>query len=672
MTILKFSVANNAVTHLGRNLYSTTPPALAELVANSYDAYATKVNLHLSSESISVVDNGKGLNLKEFESKYAIIGSIKKKEKPINQLHERKPMGKKGIGKLAAFSLGNVFTVYSKTEENDKWLSFTLKYQDMIDLEECNVDVSEIELPDKFSDYKTYQTGFIVDITEIRRKITSTTKENIKVQLSRRFYINQAKASFELKIDDQELILDSNSYYDKLQYLVYFGYDDETEIKEKFPSVNLEEYNQNEEIKRYFLSQHIKGWIGTTYKPKDLKSDEGASFANVIILSNGKIADEDILKSKPNARIANNYIVGEVEADEFIEKLNDPITSSRQGLDDSISEVEELINYLDVVRNKVIDGWDSIRQANAVENLPNRIKKNGSYNEWLSGLTDSQRKINNKLLNLLSAKLDDEKVVDDLALDSMVTSISSVINNIEADDLISSFDKETDEEVQFSLLFKLMNNISKTEDLNHANLIRKRLSAIEELERLMKENNTPEKLFEEHLSDNPWLIKPYWNIDRNTESSTDYLTNQQYVRLFSGDNDFKRNFIDIVIKVAEENYPIIVELKKNNPVGHAKVSFTDIYQQVTNYRKAIIQNTPELEKIDGKDIKVIFILSEDCGFQGSGNRIELTDDEVKMLKDMNISILKYNKILAEAKKMYSEHLKYQKEAKLIPDLSRGD
>ena len=74
MTKLKFSVANNAVTHLGRNLYSTTPPALAELVANSYDAYATKVNLHLSSESISVVDNGKGLNLEEFESKYAIIG----------------------------------------------------------------------------------------------------------------------------------------------------------------------------------------------------------------------------------------------------------------------------------------------------------------------------------------------------------------------------------------------------------------------------------------------------------------------------------------------------------------------------------------------------------------------------------------------------------------------
>ena len=43
--IIEFSVSNNSVTHLGRNLYSTTPPALAELVANSYDAYATQVDI---------------------------------------------------------------------------------------------------------------------------------------------------------------------------------------------------------------------------------------------------------------------------------------------------------------------------------------------------------------------------------------------------------------------------------------------------------------------------------------------------------------------------------------------------------------------------------------------------------------------------------------------------
>ena len=669
MNYLKFSIANNAVTHLGRNLYSTTPPALAELVANSYDAYATEVHINLSNEAISIIDNGKGLNLQEFESKYAIIGSTKQKEKPFKKIPERKPMGKKGIGKLAAFSLGSSYTVYSKTIDTEGWLTFTLRYQDMINNDSYSVEVKQTELPDKFSKYKSYESGFIVDITGIRRKITSATKENIKIQLSRRFYISQAKSLFSLNIDDTELQLDSNLYYDRLQYMVYFGYDNPEELKEKFRNVTMEEYQQSEQIKQYFLSQHIKGWIGTTFKPKDLKNYEGASFANVIVLANSKIADEDILKSKPNARIANNYIVGEIEADEFIEKLDDPITSSRQGLDDSIPEVEEFINHIDAVRNVVIEGWNGIRQNHAIENLPERIKNNESYKDWLSGLTPPQREINNKLLDLLSSKLDDEISVDTKAVDSMVTSISSVINNIEADDLISSFEKETDEEVQFDLLLKLMDNISRTEDLNHANLIRKRLSAIEELERLMNESTTPEKLFEEHLSNNPWLIMPYWNIDRNVTSETDYLKNQKYFKLKKEDNNFKKNFLDILIRVAEETYPIIVELKKNNPSGYAKVTYTDIYKQITAYRRAMIQSVPELKEINEKDIKVIFILSEDTGVPGSGNSIEITIDEKELLESMNITILKYNKILSEAKKMYQEHLIFQKKAKLIPDLS---
>lgn len=49
--IINFHVANRAATHLGRKLYSTTPPALAELIANSYDAYATEVRVTIDKES---------------------------------------------------------------------------------------------------------------------------------------------------------------------------------------------------------------------------------------------------------------------------------------------------------------------------------------------------------------------------------------------------------------------------------------------------------------------------------------------------------------------------------------------------------------------------------------------------------------------------------------------
>ncbi|WP_314396948.1 ATP-binding protein [uncultured Gemella sp.] len=667
MNTLEFSISNNTVTHLGRNLYSTTPPALAELIANSYDAYATNVNILLSSTSISIIDNGKGLDFDEFRNKYAIIGSAKQKESPFNGLQERNPMGKKGIGKLAAFSLGNTYTVYSKTVTSDKWISFTLNYTDMINGDKCSVDVEEVDLPEEFSKYNAYKSGFIVKITNVRRNITANTKKNILVQLSRRFYINQVKDNFSLTIDNKKVNLDSNLYYDKIEYLIYFGYSSEEDLKKQFSNSKIiEPYTKDDNIKNYFKDKKIKGWIGTTIKPKDLKTEYGASFANIILLANGKIADEDILKTKSTARIANNYIVGEIFADELISNLEDPITSSRQGLDDSIIEVEELITNIDKIRTHVIERWDDIRQNNAVDNLPERIKNNISYKEWLNTLNSDQKRINNKLLNLLSSRLDDEVPIDNQVVDSMITSIAGVINNIETEDLISSFEKEENNNIQIKLLLKLMANIAKTEDLNHANLIKKRLAAITKLEQLMQETDSKEKIFEEHLSDNPWLINPYWNIDRNNPTETDYLKNQEFFKLDKGNDEFKRNFLDISIRVAEEKYPIIIELKKNTADGYAKVNFNMINEQITNYRQAMIQNIPELKSVKETEIKVIFILSENTGMSGTNQKIEFTERELQMLEISNIEILKYNKILSEAKKMYREHLRYQQGAKLYP------
>lgn len=143
----------------------------------------------------------------------------------------------------------------------------------------------------------------------------------------------------------------------------------------------------------------------------------------------------------------------------------------------------------------------------------------------------------------------------------------------------------------------------------------------------MKETNSKEKVFEEHLSDNPWLINPYWNIDRNTPTKTDYLKNQEFFKLDKGNNEFKRNFLDISIRVAEEKYPIIIELKKNTADCYAKVNFNMINEQIINYRKAMIQSIPELKTVDETEIKVIFILSENTGMEGTGHSIELLKEK---------------------------------------------
>lgn len=670
MKELEFSTSNNAVTHLGRNLYSTTPPALAELVANSYDAYATILDIKFNEDEdyIVVADNGKGLDFKELKDKYSTIGREKEKEMPFNGLNKREPMGKKGIGKLAAFSLGDEYEVYTKTKDDNLWLNFKLNYHKMLNKSTYKAEVEEGPLPEKIKEFIDYESGFIVIVSKLRRRISKSTIDNLKMQLSRRFYINQSKTNFCLKINGEELELDFNDYYSDIQIIIHFGYEHDEELKKSFKKVlNFEKYIDDQSVLDYLKDNNIHGWIGSAFKPGNLKKGN-TSLSNIIVFANGKLVDEDFLRNSSDARIANQYILGEIYASDLINKLKDPITSSRQGLDNSIPEVQEMTDNIKKIRSYFINRWNLIRLESAADNLPKRIKDNESYKERLDSLTEEQKIINNKLLDLLSTRLDIDEDIDNKAVDSMIESIASVINNVESDELISELASSNGNDSK--LLFKLMSNIAKSEDINHANLIRKRIEAINKLQDLINDESTKEKIFEEHLSNNPWLIYPYWNIDRNnTYNTEDSITNQEYYKLALTDEEFRKNFLDIVIRTAEEEYPVIVELKRNKIDSYSKVTFTQIYDQINRYRKAIIQNIPELKEVKSNEIKAIFIVSEDTGYEGSGNKIELTKDELGYLTQGNITILKYNEMLSRSKKMYKEHIEYSKNIKAIPKLS---
>ena len=48
----------NILNHLGINLYSNVPAVLSEIVANSWDADATKVDIEMENGKITITDNG--------------------------------------------------------------------------------------------------------------------------------------------------------------------------------------------------------------------------------------------------------------------------------------------------------------------------------------------------------------------------------------------------------------------------------------------------------------------------------------------------------------------------------------------------------------------------------------------------------------------------------------
>ena len=664
---ISFSTANHAVTHLGRNLYSTTPPALAELVANSYDAYATKVDIKIENSYIVIADNGKGMNIDELDQEYCKIGNPKQSEEPINNLPTRKPMGKKGIGKLAAFSIGNKYEVFTKTKDSQHWISFTLDYNEMLKNDPYYTEIKSLDqLPNEYAGYVNFDSGFIVKIFDLRRRFTSASESNLISQLSKRFYLTSD--DFSLKIDNEEIELSKNSYYNDLQLVMYFGYKKD-EIYAVFDNTNIEieEFLDNgAEISSYIRNKKIKWWIGSVAKPKDLSKDGNGAF--VIAYMNNKIADENIFKNKLDARLASQYIVGEIQAD-FLDTDNDPITSSRQGLDESNDEVKNFIDNMDKVRKKFISMWDDFRVKDAVNTLPERIKNNENYKEWLNGLTDDEKKINNKLLNLFSAKLNDDSEIWDEEVNSMVTSIANVVNNIGIDEINNEINEaQGNTESVLRLMSKFMQKIAKAEQIQTADIVNYRLKAIDRLEKLMDNPESAEKVFQEHLYDNPWLINPYWNT--NNDNNFDRIK-EKYIKIRDNDADKEKSGrIDILIKVQEERHPIVIELKKNNPKDHAKVTYSSLYDQTRKYKKGLKQSLTEPNKNDIRleDIKAICIVSEFTGTDGS-LKIDIDEGEFKKLRDDNIYIYTYAQLLENAKNMYKEFMNVIKKQKIIPNLS---
>ena len=113
---LQFTMTSRALKLLGQNLYSHPWSAVSELVANGIDANATEIYVHISyisstKATLEVLDNGSGMGTEDLEN-YVRIGWNKRESLAFKS--ERLPMGRKGIGKLAALYLSNSYDVITK------------------------------------------------------------------------------------------------------------------------------------------------------------------------------------------------------------------------------------------------------------------------------------------------------------------------------------------------------------------------------------------------------------------------------------------------------------------------------------------------------------------------------------------------------------------------------
>ena len=149
MALKHFTVDARALITLGRESIKDHITALLELVKNSYDADATRVDVQIRSDLlesyIRVADDGVGMSDAELESNWLRIGYSAKRE-VVETGRSRRATGEKGIGRLSADRLGQLLEIRSKANKARavglavEWSRFEASGRD---LHEIPVDVLE-------------------------------------------------------------------------------------------------------------------------------------------------------------------------------------------------------------------------------------------------------------------------------------------------------------------------------------------------------------------------------------------------------------------------------------------------------------------------------------------------------------------------------------------------
>lgn len=421
---IPFTLGYEALTLLGKGMYSNLWAALSELIANGIDAHAENVYVYIDMSNkkhstIEILDDGDGMSPDEIREKYVVIGNNKRN----NATDADNLMGRKGVGKLAALFLTKKFEFLTcKKDINETYWQFD--FEDRTNTQPMLVQIqSDTFFLKPLFDKKhkgTLLKLFDVNLTNMAEEAINGLSlimanyfiyENmpkVKVQFFTKFTTTDM-ISFEKPIGMKKKVafknmiaLMSNKSFERSKFQLPLMYG------EAFDKEYLEKNRKDENLaviseakgtypveidgKKIEIPYELKGWIGihasidsseAQKNDKDFIKNRYYNPNKLRLYIRNKLAVEDFMGYIKNTQQGANYIEGEISFDLLDDnRLEDITTSNRQDVDIHDSRVALLITIVKKIVTRLIGARNNVTEEVSKENkrrksiLESTAKKN--------------------------------------------------------------------------------------------------------------------------------------------------------------------------------------------------------------------------------------------------------------------------------------------------------
>lgn len=388
---LELRFDHGVIEHLGVKLYQNKPTnVIAELVSNAWDADAKTVDIQIQTSAvepyISIADDGFGMTFQTLREVYLLIGKNKRTPDSPEKKSARKPMGRKGLGKLAPFGIAELVDVCTISEDSGEllinWIRIDLaeikkisntsgKYKPQI----ISSQISTAKASDNLGDSDVVH-NFIATHKDkagtliLLRRLTSSrfpSPEGLCASLARRFTVILTRQDFKVKINDT--LITKDIALPQFEFRIPEG--------DGTTSVKLDDRDDRE----------IKYWVGFV---------ESASWAvdqaGVGIFAHGKIAqDRPFFFNIKGKEIFYRYMYAEIEADWIDELSEDVISTDRTSINWDHGELKSLYSWGEKNTKKWLTDYLAYRDKKERQLVDGRLKDKMASQE-IPRVTEAERK----------------------------------------------------------------------------------------------------------------------------------------------------------------------------------------------------------------------------------------------------------------------------------------
>jgi len=614
------------IDSLGIQMYQSPVAAIAELIANAWDADATEVIVELP-ESLSgdprivVRDNGGGMTFQQCQDRYLNVGRNRRVEDATDSSPGGRPvLGRKGIGKFAGFGIAELLEVDTTSGETGERTVFRLDLNGLRGDDYVGTAPKEVPLVVREGPDEARRSAKGTTVTLTRLKLgRAPSKSGFASSMARRFLINQSADNFDVKINGLELPQDNALMGVEFDFPTDYRDDERPEGLQVENGVGIEKIGDDE------IQWRIK-FTHDTIGTEELRG--------VSVFCGIKVAQTPFffnLSGGLSGQHGQQYMSGQVQAD-FLDKLDaDIITTERQRVNWEHEEAQPLQEWGQQRVKSLLSIWKARRAEDKLRRIDDKV---APFSQRLERLKSTERRtVAGAIKKIATIESISEAQFADLS-NGILTAweggrLHELIDNVAS---VETMDE--------SVLLNMLAEAQVLNALHVAEAVKAKVEIVSGLRKRIEERDL-ENAVRDYIAESPWLMSPEWETFKK-ETSVRNLVSEAAKEARLDEDDRWNKRVDLVMSSGRQL--LIVEFMR--PGLTVDRDHINRYQEYIDVLRSSVAKNTDLEFRTVSGLLVADKLDRRRGM----------DETLKRLAQDDMRALEWHGLLERAEAQWEEFL----------------